>query len=1021
MKFNEKKEYYSLRKFKGVGLASALVGLAFLSPSVLAEEIATSSTPVSEVGVVAPTSEHDKGENNNTSATSESSKVENTSVEPEVANVGSTSLVTEGSERLEEVLKPEVSGSPVTPSSHKAEESSQDVKSKLNEGTTGSDKPKSDDSVQPTRSRRGKRDVSSSSVPMRTYYSSNDYISTDSSNVQEVSKIDYTTSENPSPVEVDKGIYNNQIESIEEIETSTKDAKRFRMKLKDGVTLPDKGKIVLSSLGFKDPISSNLFLGTTKIGEIKAYSGSSNPDSITKRLQSNKDVDSYINTFESMRPTDQLLTGLVFEFNSNFSGYNKNRVVEFELGTSSYTQVDSLTRSSTYNRNRVTDTKEVDHNLEKALNRYLLNPYDTKVISSGVTKNYVNFSSSPTVFEYSNKATVSTSWGSSNKPYYFDKVYRPTVTRLSVANRDLSSDPVVARANDTFKFEVSENSLFAPTDYKVGDIVEVNGNDSYTPLDRVESNRFTDTDKFVIVKPSLEAPRSRLIKPKFELVEKTDRGYTWKLVEDIRLENSQLDLDLSKLFPFATRRDWVSRFGEDKLKEYLSGTTRNGSAYLTDGQLNGKSTVNIKGVEKVSESKGEIYKNVNILFGEATTGSVKLLHKTNNGVTLKEEVLATNKPWYTVLNIDPSTFEGYQFVSSSESLSTLVGQGDRTIELIYAKPSESVTTKLLPTKYVIDETKDGTYRNTVNGTPETKTVRTEYIYSPETRTASLNYTTTTKEGTPTVVTLGTKPTTEVTYQDFSTTYVADPTRTVGEPNVTIPGSNGSKTVTTTYTVNPKTGEITETVGTPVVKPAKDTIIKVASKDKVEYYRNMGSVIRRTTSYTVNPKTGAVTPVTPVKEELVSSVPNDAPVVDLPEYTEPIGTTPNDAPVLDIPEFTGGVNPYDAPQVEKPEFKGGVTPNDAPVHELPVYKGGVVPNEAPVLELPELKVPEEPAKPKPTNVGGKVEETTQTSTQEPVQENQLPNTGGGDSAKASALGIVSFLAGLGIASRKRKED
>lgn len=95
---------------------------------------------------------------------------------------------------------------------------------------------------------------------------------------------------------------------------------------------------------------------------------------------------------------------------------------------------------------------------------------------------------------------------------------------------------------------------------------------------------------------------------------------------------------------------------------------------------------------------------------------------------------------------------------------------------------------------------------------------------------------------------------------------------------------------------------------------------------------MGSVIRRTTSYTVNPKTGAVTSVTPVKEELVSSVPNDAPV----------------------------------------------------------------------LELPELKVPKE---------------VTQTQT----QENQLPNTGGGDSAKASALGIVSFLAGLGTASRKRKED
>ncbi len=41
MKFKDKKEYYSLRKFKGVGLASALVGLAFLAPNVMAEETAT--------------------------------------------------------------------------------------------------------------------------------------------------------------------------------------------------------------------------------------------------------------------------------------------------------------------------------------------------------------------------------------------------------------------------------------------------------------------------------------------------------------------------------------------------------------------------------------------------------------------------------------------------------------------------------------------------------------------------------------------------------------------------------------------------------------------------------------------------------------------------------------------------------------------------------------------------------------------------------------------------------------------
>lgn len=150
-------------------------------------------------------------------------------------------------------------------------------------------------------------------------------------------------------------------------------------------------------------------------------------------------------------------------------------------------------------------------------------------------------------------------------------------------------------------------------------------------------------------------------------------------------------------------------------------------------------------------------------------------------------------------------------------------------------------------------------------------------------------------------------------------------------------------------------------------------------------------------------------------------PYEAPIVEIPEYTEPVGTTPNDAPVLDIPEFTGGVNPYDAPVHELPEFTGGVTPNDAPVHELPEFNGGVVPNDSPVLELPELSVPEEPAKPQPVKEEGRLEEASQTPTQQPVQENQLPNTGGEDSILASAMGIASLITGLGIASRKRKED
>lgn len=189
-----------------------------------------------------------------------------------------------------------------------------------------------------------------------------------------------------------------------------------------------------------------------------------------------------------------------------------------------------------------------------------------------------------------------------------------------------------------------------------------------------------------------------------------------------------------------------------------------------------------------------------------------------------------------------------------------------------------------------------------------------------------------------------------------------------------------------------------------------------------------------------PATGAVVDffyreVSTVKE--YPTIPNEAPKVEVPEYNETIAI-PGTPEVHEKPEFTGGVVPNEAPMVEIPEYDKPIgipgepevhekpefhfeLPKDAPKVEIPEFTGGVVPNEAPVLELPELKVPEEPAKPQPVESPKVVEGPRVETPQQPVQENQLPNTGGGDSAKASAFGIVSLLAGLGIAARNRKED
>lgn len=205
-----------------------------------------------------------------------------------------------------------------------------------------------------------------------------------------------------------------------------------------------------------------------------------------------------------------------------------------------------------------------------------------------------------------------------------------------------------------------------------------------------------------------------------------------------------------------------------------------------------------------------------------------------------------------------------------------------------------------------------------------------------------------------------------------------------------------------------------------------------------------------------------------KPEPTFEIPREAPKVEIPEfqggipgipeervkpeYTEPIGTVPNDAPVLDKPEWNGGTVPFDAPQYDKPEWNGGTVPNEAPVHykpefqggipgipevrELPEWEGGVIPNDAPILDLPELEIPVEPEKPvvpntsKPVDapktkaaVTYKLDSEPKETVNTPTYSATLPNTGEKEGI-ASTLGLVVIAAGVTVLSlgfKKYNED
>lgn len=182
-----------------------------------------------------------------------------------------------------------------------------------------------------------------------------------------------------------------------------------------------------------------------------------------------------------------------------------------------------------------------------------------------------------------------------------------------------------------------------------------------------------------------------------------------------------------------------------------------------------------------------------------------------------------------------------------------------------------------------------------------------------------------------------------------------------------------------------------------------------------------------------------------KPEPTFEIPREAPKVEIPEfqggipgipeervkpeYTEPIGTVPNDAPVLDKPEWNGGTVPNEAPVHYKPEFQGGI-PGIPEVRELPPFEGGVIPNDAPILDLPELHIPEEPTPEKPVepkapnkpvdapkDKGVEITEVVYKNDSEPnkapnttVYGGTLPNTGEKEGIM-STLGLVVIAAGI----------
>ncbi|MGX7078922.1 LPXTG cell wall anchor domain-containing protein, partial [Gemella parahaemolysans] len=267
-------------------------------------------------------------------------------------------------------------------------------------------------------------------------------------------------------------------------------------------------------------------------------------------------------------------------------------------------------------------------------------------------------------------------------------------------------------------------------------------------------------------------------------------------------------------------------------------------------------------------------------------------------------------------------------------------------------------------RYEKDSTREKGQNNiTIPGEKGTRKVTTTYEVNPKTGEITERVgTPEVTDATETVVKVAAKDKVEVTELLSSVRYEKDSTREKGQNNITIPGEKGTRKVTTTYEVNPKTGEVTERVGTPEVTDATETVVKVAAKDKVEVVqREDGKKVKVTTVYIVDEKTGNITQTKREEEishDVVTSKSDEkVPTVELEAFEG--GVNPSESVVTEeLKAFEGGVNPSESVVTEEPKaFEGGVNPSESVVtEELKPFAGGVNAEISVVKEeLPELKV------------------------------------------------------------------
>ena len=348
----------------------------------------------------------------------------------------------------------------------------------------------------------------------------------------------------------------------------------------------------------------------------------------------------------------------------------------------------------------------------------------------------------------------------------------------------------------------------------------------------------------------------------------------------------------------------------------------------------------------------------------------------NGSIDSDDTIVESNKPITVNPNSEENIVNDDGTVVLSKYYRIHVNEGEHAdkkddIYVVGTKPKVERTPIPFETRYQRDDSVPEGTEEVVTAGVDGETVKTTtYELNPTTGEVTANEpTTTTTNPVTKVVKRGTQPKVEKTPIPYTTRYVEDNTKDKDYRETTQAGVKGKETTTTTYTMDPNTGTVTENTPTVVREEPTEEIITVGTKPKVvekelpfttryvedntkdkDYRETTQTGVKgketTTTTYTMDPNTGTVTENTPtvVREEPteeIITVGTKPKVVETPETPQP---KPGETP--ETPQPKPGETP------ETPQPKPGETP------ETPQPKPGETP------ETPQPKPGETPETPQP---------------------------------------------------------